>query len=193
MRRFLVLAIVLMIGVVPAVLFGCGGKAAPPAQEEQSEQTSDTGTQAGTQAGTQTGTTDAGGGTTVTIPGGTATGSTGQPTEAQLGAPIYPNATYVEGSGGAGSATTEQGSFSGASATFTTTDSFDDVVSFYTGKMGAPQMTSADQDGRMASWYRTTDQGLTQVTILENQPNAGVVQIEMNAFSGANIPGVPGP
>lgn len=60
------------------------------------------------------------------------------PTEDELGAPIYPGAEYVEGSGGTMSGTSEEGEFSTAGAEFTTGDSFDEVVAWYTDELGEP-------------------------------------------------------
>ncbi len=66
------------------------------------------------------------------------------PSEAELGAPIYPGATYVPGTGGSGGVTSTEGSTALAGAEFTTTDSLSKVVDFYTGRFGAP--LSADNN-----------------------------------------------
>jgi hypothetical protein len=68
----------------------------------------------------------------------TAEGGEGEPSEADLGVPIYPDAEYVEGSGYSGTISDETGSFSSAGGEWTTSDSYDDVVAFYTDELGAP-------------------------------------------------------
>jgi hypothetical protein len=58
------------------------------------------------------------------------------PTKAELGAPIYPGSEYVEGSGGTMTGTGEEGEFATAAAEFTTKDSFNEVVAWYTAELG---------------------------------------------------------
>jgi len=77
----------------------------------------------------------------------TAEGGEGEPTEAELGVSIYPDAEYVEGSGYAGTISDETGSFSSAGGEWVTSDSFNDVVDFYTDELGPPM---SDIDG--ATW-----------------------------------------
>ncbi len=113
------------------------------------------------------------------------------PTEAQLGVPIYPGAQYVAGSGG--SYTLNDGSgTSGASGSWTTSDSFAKVVSFYTDKLGAP-ITSSDEQGQVAVWLKSSDKSISTVTAKENSPSNGQVAIEIGVMTGSTIPGIPGP
>lgn len=60
------------------------------------------------------------------------------PTEDELGAPIYPGAKYVQGSGGTLTTTTDGETSTMSSGEFTTTDSYVKVVEWYTGKLGTP-------------------------------------------------------
>jgi hypothetical protein len=67
------------------------------------------------------------------------------PSEAELGAPIYPGATYVPGTGGSGGVSSTEGNTAVAGADFTTPDSLSKVVDWYTGKLGAP-LSSSDNE-----------------------------------------------
>jgi hypothetical protein len=67
------------------------------------------------------------------------------PSEAELGAPVYPGATYVPGTGGSGGVSSEEGNTAVAGADFTTTDSLSKVVDWYTGKLGTP-LSSTDNE-----------------------------------------------
>ena len=108
-----------------------------------------------------------------------------------MGVPIYPGAQYVAGSGT--SYTLNDGSgTSGASGSWTTSDSYDKVVSFYTDRLGAP-ITSSDEQGRVAVWLKSTDQSISTVTAKENSPESGKVTLEIGMMSGTNLNGVPGP
>ncbi len=111
------------------------------------------------------------------------------PTEAQLGVAIYPGATYVAGSGGSYA---QSDGTSAASGNWTTSDSFDKVVSFYTGKIGAP-ISSDEQGGRVAVWILSSDTAITTVTATENSPSNGKVSIEIGMLQGSGLTGVPGP
>jgi hypothetical protein len=103
-------------------------------------------------------------------------GSEKPPTEAELGVAVYPDADYVQGSGVTGTATTPEGQITTATAEFTTSDSFDDVVSFYEGELGQPLYisTSAGEanwtadmgDGSFLSVNVTTDGGETGIIIV---------------------------
>ncbi len=96
------------------------------------------------------------------------------PTEAQLGAPIYPGAAYdAENSGGA---TSSSGSATAAavSASFTTPDSFAKVVEWYTGKLGAPTSTSAE----MVEWF-LGDISTGDYTVVDVKTEGGKVTISI--------------
>jgi len=90
------------------------------------------------------------------------------PTEAELGAPVYPDAEYVEGSGGTMTGTGEEGEFATAAAEFKTKDSFGDVVDWYTGELGQEPF-SVDTDGQQeASWLLGDDEtNFITVTVTE--------------------------
>jgi predicted small lipoprotein YifL len=88
------------------------------------------------------------------------------PSEADLGAPIYPDAEYVAGSGGVVTGSGPEGEFTTAGAEFTTNDSFDDVVGFYTDELGDPFVV--DQTTNEATWMSDlTDQSVVTVTVTD--------------------------
>ena len=102
------------------------------------------------------------------------------PSEAQLGAPIYPDAEYVPGSGGTVSGSSEEGDFATAGAEFTTSDSFEDVLDFYAGELGEP--TYQDTTMGEATWMIDMDEeSFTVVTISEE---GGEVLITIGRMSG---------
>ncbi len=102
------------------------------------------------------------------------------PTEAQLGAPIYPGAEYVPGSGGTVTGSSEEGAFSTAGAEFTTDDSFEDVLDFYAGELGEPMYQ--DTTTGEASWMLDMDEeSFTVVTISEE---GGEVLISIGRMTG---------
>ena len=75
------------------------------------------------------------------------------PSEAELGAPIYPGATYVPGTGKSSKeVSTKEGTFTTCGAGFYTTDGFSKVVKWYTGKLGAPVTSVAEK----ATWSSST-------------------------------------
>ena len=83
--------------------------------------------------------------------GGTGTVATidKAPSEAELGAPIYPGAAYVPGTRkGSKEISTKEGAFTACGAAFYATDSFGKVVKWYTGKLGAPAASTTEE----ASW-----------------------------------------
>ncbi len=128
-------------------------------------------------------------GTTIETPQGNLNLQDQAPTEAQLGVAIYPGAQYVAGSGG--SYTQSDGS-SGASGTWTTKDSFDKVVSFYTNKLGAP-ISSSEDTGRVAVWMMSSSDSISTVTATENSPSNGQVSISIGMLKGTGLTGIPGP
>jgi hypothetical protein len=102
------------------------------------------------------------------------------PTEADLGAPIYPDAEYVPGSGGTASATSPEGEFATAGAEFTTEDSYDDVVGFYTDELGAPMYE--DTAMKEATWMlQINEESFTVVTVTEE---GGEVIISIGRMAG---------
>ena len=109
-----------------------------------------------------------------------------EPTEAELGVAIYPGAKYVEGSGGSGSVSSAEGVAAVVGAEFTTTDSFTKVVEWYTGKLGAPVMSTSDE----ASWMAGVDMMNPSAeigefsTVAVTQEN-GKVKIAISRMGGA--------
>ncbi|NPV60341.1 MAG: hypothetical protein HPY75_11885 [Actinobacteria bacterium] len=107
-------------------------------------------------------------------------GSEGAPSEAELGAPVYPDAEYVEGSGGTATATGEEGEFTTAGAEFVTEDSYAKVVDFYTGKLGAPMYE--DTTSKEATWMiNANEESFTVVTVSEEE---GKVKISIGRMAG---------
>ncbi len=129
------------------------------------------------------------GGTTIQTPEGDFNVGGSAPTEAQLGVSIYPGAKYVANSGG--SFTQSDGS-SGASGTWTTSDSYDKVVSFYTNQLGEP-ISSTEDTGRVAVWVRSSDDAISTVTATENSPQSGQVSIAIGMLEGSGLTDIPGP
>ncbi|MEW6552900.1 MAG: hypothetical protein AB1384_01260 [Actinomycetota bacterium] len=103
------------------------------------------------------------------------------PSEDDLGAPIYPDAEYVPGSGGVVSASGEEGDFTTAGGEFTTGDSFDDVVGFYTDELGDPLIT--DTATGEATWMvDLSDESVVTVTVTDE---GGEVLIYIGRLSGS--------
>ncbi|MBN2027404.1 MAG: hypothetical protein JW854_11660 [Actinobacteria bacterium] len=102
------------------------------------------------------------------------------PSEAELGAPIYPDAEYVPGSGGTVTGSSEEGEFATAGAEFITSDSFEDVLDFYTDELGEPLYMDAATGE--ASWMLDMDEeSFTVVTITDE---GGEVSISIGRMSG---------
>lgn len=74
------------------------------------------------------------------------------PTEAELGAPVYPDAEYVEGSSFSMTGTSEEGGGASATASFSTKDSFDEVVAWYTDELGEEPVSVTSAGVKTASW-----------------------------------------
>jgi len=140
-----VLVLLLLISLVAAVFVvaGCGGDEAK-VEEQADGATGEEGTvqlPEGEITIEDTEKTDEGGKVTVEGEGGeeaTIEYSQEAPTEEELGAPVYPNATYEPDSGVSTDVTTEEGEFSSTSAEFHTTDDYDNVVRWYEDRLGEP-------------------------------------------------------
>lgn len=100
----------------------------------------------------------------------TAEGGEREPTEAELGVSIYPDAEYVEGSGYAGTISDETGSFSSAGGEWVTSDNFDDVVDYYTDELGPPM---SDIDG--ATWIIGDPAGDDVATVVVEESGGEVL------------------
>lgn len=88
------------------------------------------------------------------------------PSEDDLGAPIYPDAEYVPGSGGVVSASGEEGDYTTAGGEFTTGDSYEDVVDFYTDELGEPLIT--DPTTSETTWMTDlSDESVVTVTVTD--------------------------
>ena len=95
------------------------------------------------------------------------------PSEEALGAPIYPGSQYVEGSGVSGTTTSGDQQLTASGAEFTTSDTIGEVVSWYTGIMGEPMVTSPeetdwmfqDQEGNIITIIVELFEGKTKITI----------------------------
>lgn len=102
-------------------------------------------------------------------------------TEAQIGVPFYPNAIVGEGGGGTvTSRSTKPGEGGSISAvSLTTTDPIDSVISFYTGKLGAPSFDMNTAEGRSAMWtVESADKkGGVIVTVATEKDKPGTVTI----------------
>jgi hypothetical protein len=92
---------------------------------------------------------------------GSVTGSDKAPSEADMGAPVYPGAKYVTGTGAirVKMSSTEGDTFI-TGASFTTTDSLSKVVDYYTGKMGTPVESTPET----ASWIQVSSDAMVTVS-----------------------------
>jgi hypothetical protein len=107
-------------------------------------------------------------------------GSDKAPSEADLGAPVYPGAEYVEGSGGTTTASGSEGQFAVAGAEFVTGDSYGKVVAFYSEELGAP--TYEDTGTKEATWMiNVNEESFTVVTVSEEE---GKVKISIGRMAG---------
>ncbi len=103
------------------------------------------------------------------------------PSEKDLGAPIYPDAEYVPGSGGVVSGSSEGEEFTTAGAEFTTDDSFDDVVDFYTDEIGEPFFM--EETTKEATWMvEPSAQEIVTVTVTDED---GEVLIYIGRMGGS--------
>jgi len=102
------------------------------------------------------------------------------PSENELGAPIYPDSEYVPGSGGTATASGPEGDFTTAGAEFTTNDSYDDVVEFYTDELGDPLIE--DSTAMEATWMLDLDdESVVTVTVTDE---GGEVLIYIGRLGG---------
>lgn len=101
------------------------------------------------------------------------------PTEEELGAPIYPGAEYVPGTGGTVKGTNEGETITTTGGQFATDDDFDKVISWYKSKLGAPVYESTSP--KEASWMKSSDQDIVTVSVNEED---GKTTITIARLSG---------
>lgn len=162
MKKLLVLSLILGLCVALVAVTGCGKKESsvelPGGEEVQVEED--------------------GGKVTIESEEGKTTyeGGEKEPTEEDLGVPIYPDSDFVPGSGGAATATSEGQTTIYAGGQWTTEDDFEDVVDWYSGKLGEPMYTTSEGGTNSAAWMIGDMEGenVTTVTIEEE---AGKVTI----------------
>ena len=149
MKKVLVLLLLICLAAAVIVVAGCGGDEAK-VEEQADGGTGEEGTvqlPEGELTIEDAEKTDEGGKVTVEGEGGdeaTIEYSTEAPTEEELGAPVYPNATYEPDSGVMADVTTEDSDFSGTMAEFHTTDSLENVVRWYEDRLGKPMESTPD-------------------------------------------------
>jgi Cu/Zn superoxide dismutase len=169
-RKFLVFVLILAMTATLIALAGCGKKT----------------TTIKTPEGDVTVTGEKGGEVTLHGEEGDVTykSSEGEPTEEELGVPVYPDADYVPGSGSTASAGSEQGGLAVAGAEYTTKDDYDEVVSWYKQKLGKPFMESTE-NGKETTWMNASEQLTTTVTVAYED---GEVKIKISKISGVVTP-----
>jgi hypothetical protein len=93
-------------------------------------------------------------GGTITLEGdeGSATISDEPPTEAELGVAVYPGADYIPGSGMTMSGSDAEGAGAVVMASFSTSDSYDDVVAWYSDELGEEAFEITTGGMQEASW-----------------------------------------
>ena len=167
MKRLLVISLILGLFVGLVAMSGCGKKETTvklPGGEEVEVQ-------------------EDGGKVTVETEEGETTYESGEeePTERELGVPIYPDADYVAGSGGTASATSEGETTVYAGGEWTTEDDFDEVVDWYANELGAPTYTSSEGGTKSAAWIIGDEENVTTVNITEED---GEVTITIGKIGG---------
>ncbi len=100
------------------------------------------------------------------------------PSEESLGAPIYPKAQYVPGSGVSGKTTSGEKEFEVTGAEFTTKDKINKVVDWYKGKLGDP----VSKESAETTWIFQDAQGKLTAVIVEQAE--GAVKITIGKVSG---------
>lgn len=100
---------------------------------------------------------------------GTYRASEKPPTEEELGVPVHPKAKYEPGEGG-GTVTYQgaQGAGSYSVAFYTVDAGFDEVVSWYKGKLGEPTATVVT-DVKQATWYKQEGDTTIAVFVQEQE------------------------
>jgi hypothetical protein len=100
------------------------------------------------------------------------------PSEEALGAPIYPNSQYVEGSGVSGTSTQGDKKITATGAEFTTGDSASKVIGWYKTKLGEPMQSGPET----ATWmFKDSEEAVITVII---EPFEGKLKITIAKVSG---------
>lgn len=100
------------------------------------------------------------------------------PSEEELGAPIYPEAEYVPGSGGTAKGTQEGQVYAYAGGTFKTGDDFEKVLAWYKGKLGEPMYESTSP--KEASWIMGEEKDVVTVSISEEDGETTINIVRMS-------------
>lgn len=141
MRKALVLIMAIGLAVALLAITGCGSDSTT-VQTPEGEITFE----------------DDGG--TITFEGeeGSGTISDEPPTEAELGVAIYPDADYVPGSGMSMTGAGEEGGGAVVTASYTTSDSYDDVVAWYNDEIGEEAFELTTGGVQESSWILGDDE-----------------------------------
>lgn len=184
MKKILILTLVLILACAAslALLAGCGGNGEVSEGAESggefTELTDDSGRKITVEEPAEDGETGK-----VTLEGEGGEQSTIEvqeqaPSEEALGAPIYPGAQYIEGSGVSGTTTSGDQQLTASGAEFTTKDTITKVVEWYKGKLGAPMASAAET----TTWMMQDQEGAIVTVIVELYENK--VKITIAKVSG---------
>jgi len=201
LKKILCLTLVLMLACTASIvlLTGCGGDKDGATAERAEDGTSENGGEVSTEkesGGESTELTDEGG-RKITVEEPQEEGESGKvtleeeggeqstievqeqaPSEDALGAPVYPGAKYIEGSGVSGTTTSGDQQLAVAGAEFTTTDAIAKVVSWYESKIGAPMASAAEA----TTWMLQEQEGTVVTVVVELYENQ--VKITIAKVSG---------
>jgi len=184
MKRALMLFMLLGLVVGLLAITGCGGKKTTIETPEGEITVGQEGGEATYETGEGQVTVKEGEGESTVANGeGAITSSDKPPTEEQLGAPIYPDAGYVPGSGGTASATGAEGQFTTAGGEWTTKDAYDKVVSWYKGKLGNP--TYEETSTKKTTWM--ISEGEESFSVVTVSVENGEVKISIGRMAGTNV------
>lgn len=155
MKKLLVISLVLGLLAALVAVSGCGKKESsvklPGGEEVKVE--------------------EGGGKVTIEGEGGKTTyeGGEKEPTEKDLGVPIYPGAEFVPGSGGTATATSEGETAVYAGGEWTTEDDFEEVVDWYNKKLGQSALVTSEGGTKSAVWLvgGETEKNITTVSVEE--------------------------
>lgn len=161
------------------VVAGCGDKTTIQTPQG-SAQIEENGGESG--GGSETGETGGGGTITINEGGESATLEQSQkpPTEAELGAPIYPGSEYDAENSGTANVNNQQGSAVATTARFFTGDSVSKVVDWYRGKLGEPLPSTSEG----AQWLIGA-MATGNYTIVQVEKGNGKTKISINHMAAS--------